>query len=125
MDGGGLGQPQLVVHELGDGLALEGIAVGGAQVAGVLGPRSGAVSAGRVLDGEMVVRPAFVSVAMPPTVSSEQAEPMRPTSGRVGGQLLGRRGAALGRAQGVLGDDLDGMTLDLVVAVIGRDRTSS
>jgi len=64
---------------------------------------------------------------MPPTVSSEQADPMRPTSWELAASLVAAVRAALGGAQAVLGRDLDGMAHELAVrssTAIG-DRVSS
>ena len=79
VDRGGLGA-LLVECPLGNGLALERVAVRRPQRSPRIPGRDPRRSApGRVFDGEMVVSPASVRVLMPPTVSSEQAEPIRPT----------------------------------------------
>ena len=110
MDGGGRGlEPQLVVDELGDGLALERVAVRGAQVA-----RVRRVAVGRGQRRARVRRrdrgQAGVGErrdAADGLVRAGRAD--EADDRRVGGELLGRGGAALGRAQAVLRGQLDGV----------------
>ncbi len=121
MDGGGLGDLQEVVRELGHSLALEGIAVGGAQVAGIVGAAvgGGQSRAGvRRGDGGQAgvgdrgdTAHGFVGAA-----GANQANERG-----VGGEFGGRSGAAFGGAAGVLGGQQDVMTEQLAALVVNGD----
>jgi len=121
VDGGCGLDPELVVGELGRGLALEGITVSGAEIARIglvtIGRREGRPGVRRRDGGQARSRDG--RDAADRLVRAGRAD--KPDDGAVGRQLLRRSGAARRRAQAVLRRQLDVVTLERLAEVVDCD----